>query len=109
MIIIGCIITRNCYKINYIRNEQLITVQYRILFVLFSRYFFPCQRWLATDQDDGQIARELVAVDKHLRDKLGRKDSTAIRDEIALETKGMTLVMSDVVVLRDLVVTSDLS
>ncbi|XP_048241483.1 lipoxygenase homology domain-containing protein 1-like isoform X2 [Haliotis rufescens] len=50
-------------------------------------YFFPCQRWLATNQDDGQIARDLVPVDQSLRRKLSRKDSTAIRDEIALETK----------------------
>ena len=25
---------------------------------------FPCQRWLAVDEDDGQIERALVAVDK---------------------------------------------
>ncbi|XP_061492303.1 lipoxygenase homology domain-containing protein 1 [Rhineura floridana] len=25
-------------------------------------YYFPCQRWLAVDEDDGQIARELVPV-----------------------------------------------
>ncbi|XP_043937953.1 lipoxygenase homology domain-containing protein 1 isoform X2 [Protopterus annectens] len=28
------------------------------------RYFFPCKRWLAVDEDDGQIARELVPVDE---------------------------------------------
>lgn len=28
------------------------------------RYFFPCNRWLAVDEDDGQIARELVPVDE---------------------------------------------
>ncbi|XP_072290031.1 lipoxygenase homology domain-containing protein 1 [Eucyclogobius newberryi] len=27
-------------------------------------YFFPCNRWLAVDEDDGQIARELVPVDE---------------------------------------------
>uniref|UniRef100_A0A672IB87 Lipoxygenase homology domains 1a n=1 Tax=Salarias fasciatus TaxID=181472 RepID=A0A672IB87_SALFA len=27
-------------------------------------YFFPCKRWLATDEDDGQLARELVPVDE---------------------------------------------
>ncbi|KAG7271688.1 hypothetical protein CRUP_025549 [Coryphaenoides rupestris] len=27
-------------------------------------YYFPCNRWLATDEDDGQIARELVPVDE---------------------------------------------
>uniref|UniRef100_A0A3B3CLJ0 Lipoxygenase homology PLAT domains 1b n=1 Tax=Oryzias melastigma TaxID=30732 RepID=A0A3B3CLJ0_ORYME len=29
-----------------------------------TRYFFPCNRWLAVDEDDGQIARELVPVDE---------------------------------------------
>ncbi|MBN3300355.1 LOXH1 protein, partial [Amia calva] len=27
-------------------------------------YYFPCERWLAIDEDDGQIARELVPVDE---------------------------------------------
>ncbi|XP_075955406.1 lipoxygenase homology domain-containing protein 1 isoform X2 [Anarhichas minor] len=27
-------------------------------------YYFPCTRWLAVDEDDGQIARELVPVDE---------------------------------------------
>ncbi|XP_067839158.1 lipoxygenase homology domain-containing protein 1-like [Heptranchias perlo] len=27
-------------------------------------YFFPCERWLAVDEDDGQTARELVPVDE---------------------------------------------
>uniref|UniRef100_A0A4W3HXD2 Lipoxygenase homology PLAT domains 1 n=1 Tax=Callorhinchus milii TaxID=7868 RepID=A0A4W3HXD2_CALMI len=27
-------------------------------------YFFPCERWLAVDEDDGQIARELVPVNE---------------------------------------------
>ncbi|XP_062409544.1 lipoxygenase homology domain-containing protein 1-like [Sardina pilchardus] len=27
-------------------------------------YYFPCMRWLAVDEDDGQIARELVPVDE---------------------------------------------
>lgn len=28
------------------------------------RYYYPCNRWLAVDEDDGQIARELVPVDE---------------------------------------------
>ncbi|KAK7896482.1 hypothetical protein WMY93_021807 [Mugilogobius chulae] len=28
------------------------------------RIFFPCKRWLAVDEDDGQLARELVPVDE---------------------------------------------
>ncbi|XP_053384453.1 lipoxygenase homology domain-containing protein 1-like isoform X6 [Mercenaria mercenaria] len=50
-------------------------------------YFFPCQRWLSTKADDGQISRELVPVDASLKNKLSRQDSKAIRNEIALETK----------------------
>ncbi|XP_060561299.1 lipoxygenase homology domain-containing protein 1-like [Ruditapes philippinarum] len=51
------------------------------------KYFFPCQRWLSTNADDGQISRELVPVDASLKSKMSRQDSKAIRNEIALETK----------------------
>lgn len=51
-------------------------------------YFFPCQRWLATDEDDGQITRTLVPVDIALKKKLGGKDSKSVRKEVGLETKG---------------------
>ena len=37
-------------------------------------YYFPCQRWLATDKDDGQIYRVLVPGD---RGKGGRVDGLA--------------------------------
>lgn len=50
-------------------------------------YFFYCQRWLATDKDDGLISRELVPVDAALKSKMSKKGSTAIRDEIGLELK----------------------
>ena len=53
------------------------------------RYFFPCQKWLATNKEDGQIARELVPVDKSLMRKMSAKDIRGVRDEIALETKGL--------------------
>ena len=55
---------------------------------LFYSYFLPCQRWLAVKEDDGQIARELVPVDRALKSKLSQKDSMAVRNEIALETAG---------------------
>lgn len=54
-------------------------------------YFFPCQRWLATDEDDGQIMRTLVPVDPSLKAKLSGKGVKAIRDEVGLETKGKNL------------------
>ena len=60
----------------------------KFLISLLFRYFFPCQRWLATDEDDGQIARVLVPADKNLMRKLSEKDSKSVRKEIALETKG---------------------
>ncbi|GCB79511.1 hypothetical protein scyTo_0020217, partial [Scyliorhinus torazame] len=46
-------------------------------------YFFPCERWLAVDEDDGQIARELVPVDEAFL----RKDSN--RDEQSQATLGL--------------------
>lgn len=52
-------------------------------------YFFPCQRWLATDEDDGQIMRTLVPVDPSLKSKLSSGDPKALRKEVALEQKGM--------------------
>lgn len=61
------------------------------MYIDSSSYLFPCQRWLATDKDDGQISRELVPVDMSLKRKLSRKDSSsALRNEIALEIKGKT-------------------
>ncbi|KAL3842214.1 hypothetical protein ACJMK2_020253, partial [Sinanodonta woodiana] len=53
-------------------------------------FYFPCQRWLATDKDDHQISRELVPVDPSLKEKLNNKDAQSIRNEIALETKAAT-------------------
>lgn len=51
-------------------------------------YFFPCQRWLSTNDDDGQISRTLVPVDPSLKQKLMSGDKEAVRKEVALETKG---------------------
>lgn len=49
------------------------------------RWYFACQRWLAIGEDDGQIARELIAMDKQ---KLSGKDVTKLKDELMLENKG---------------------
>ncbi|XP_071795423.1 lipoxygenase homology domain-containing protein 1-like [Asterias amurensis] len=53
------------------------------------RYYFPCQRWLATGKDDGQISRDLIPVEKEVieRSLSRRKSSTSLREEIALEAK----------------------
>ncbi|XP_071954737.1 lipoxygenase homology domain-containing protein 1-like [Antedon mediterranea] len=53
-----------------------------------ARYYFPCQRWLSTNDDDGQISRELVPLEKDVMNRLSKsKSTTSIRDELALETK----------------------
>uniref|UniRef100_A0A803U0L0 Lipoxygenase homology PLAT domains 1 n=1 Tax=Anolis carolinensis TaxID=28377 RepID=A0A803U0L0_ANOCA len=45
-------------------------------------YYFPCQRWLAMEEEDGQIARELVPVDEAFVLK-------ASSDDDSLETLGL--------------------
>nr|XP_057920226.1 lipoxygenase homology domain-containing protein 1 isoform X2 [Doryrhamphus excisus] len=56
-----------------------------------STYFFPCKRWLAVDEDDGQLARELVPVDeafmKRNDDNDDEEDSEAT---LGLEQKAMS-------------------
>lgn len=57
-------------------------------------YVFPCNRWLATSEDDGQICRELVAVDDRALKlertrSMHRKSSTVSNvDGVDLEAKG---------------------
>ena len=58
-------------------------------------YIFSCNRWLATGEDDGQICRELVPVNKFEFERrksrrLTRKMSTSSSkgDTIDLEQKG---------------------
>ncbi|KAI5096357.1 lipoxygenase-like domain-containing protein 1, partial [Silurus meridionalis] len=50
-------------------------------------YFFPCQRWLAVDEDDGQLARELVPVDEAFMTKESDQGSPA---QLGLEQKAMS-------------------
>lgn len=52
------------------------------------RYFFPCQRWLAVDEDDGQLARELVPVDEAFMMKESDHGSAA---QLGLEQKGQPI------------------
>uniref|UniRef100_A0A3Q3WIH2 PLAT domain-containing protein n=1 Tax=Mola mola TaxID=94237 RepID=A0A3Q3WIH2_MOLML len=49
-------------------------------------YYFPCNRWLAVDEDDGQIARELVPVDEAFM----RKDEEGTGTALGLEQKMST-------------------
>ncbi|XP_057675206.1 lipoxygenase homology domain-containing protein 1-like isoform X2 [Corythoichthys intestinalis] len=54
-------------------------------------YFFPCKRWLAVDEDDGQLARELVPVDEAFMKK-GDDDDDDDDSEatLGLEQKAMS-------------------
>ncbi|XP_036382736.1 lipoxygenase homology domain-containing protein 1-like [Megalops cyprinoides] len=51
-------------------------------------YYFPCQRWLAVDEDDGQIARELVPVDEAFMKKDDEEEGTGAT--LGLEQKAMS-------------------
>ncbi|XP_019909049.2 lipoxygenase homology domain-containing protein 1 isoform X3 [Esox lucius] len=59
-------------------------------------YYFPCKRWLAVDEDDGQIARELVPVDEAFMKKGDDADEDDEDDEgsssatLGLEQKAMS-------------------
>ncbi|KAG9270638.1 lipoxygenase homology domain-containing protein 1-like [Astyanax mexicanus] len=51
-------------------------------------YYFPCNRWLAVDEDDGQIARELVPVDEAFMKK--DEDEEGSGATLGLEQKAMS-------------------
>ncbi|XP_031425771.2 lipoxygenase homology domain-containing protein 1 [Clupea harengus] len=52
-------------------------------------YYFPCTRWLAIDEDDGQIARELVPVDEAFMKK-NDDDDEGGEAKLGLEQKAMS-------------------
>ncbi|XP_003474113.1 lipoxygenase homology domain-containing protein 1 isoform X2 [Cavia porcellus] len=55
-------------------------------------YYFPCQRWLAVEEDDGQLSRELLPVDESYifpsedEESGGHGDNNPL-DNLALEQK----------------------
>lgn len=55
-------------------------------------YLFNCQNWLAKNEGDGKITRELVAIDpdmlKRVKFRAGAKE---LKDQILLETEGNSL------------------
>ncbi|KAM4634346.1 lipoxygenase homology domain-containing protein 1 [Polymixia lowei] len=53
-------------------------------------YYFPCKRWLAIDEDDGQLARELVPVDEAFMKK-GDDDEEDSGATLGLEQKAMSI------------------
>uniref|UniRef100_A0A8C8JME5 PLAT domain-containing protein n=1 Tax=Oncorhynchus tshawytscha TaxID=74940 RepID=A0A8C8JME5_ONCTS len=56
-------------------------------------YYFPCNRWLAVDEDDGQIARELVPVDEAFMKRDDDEEGTGAAT-LGLEQKGKSLDQS---------------
>ena len=53
-------------------------------------YAFPCNRWLATSEDDGQICRELVAVDERAM-KVQRERSNSRKASVVSNVDGVDL------------------
>ncbi|KAK2819320.1 hypothetical protein Q5P01_024881 [Channa striata] len=53
-------------------------------------YFFPCKRWLAVDEDDGQLARELVPVDEAFMKKGEDDEDEDTEPTLGLEQKAMS-------------------
>lgn len=53
-------------------------------------YVFPCNRWLATSEDDGQICRELVAVDERAR-RLQQERSNSRKASVVSNVDGVDL------------------
>ncbi|XP_016404113.1 lipoxygenase homology domain-containing protein 1-like [Sinocyclocheilus rhinocerous] len=53
-------------------------------------YFFPCQRWLAVDEDDGQLSRELVPVDEAFMKRDEDEEGESSPAQLGLEQKAMS-------------------
>ncbi|XP_057216274.1 lipoxygenase homology domain-containing protein 1-like isoform X1 [Triplophysa rosa] len=53
-------------------------------------YFFPCQRWLAVDEDDGQLGRELVPVDEAFMKRDEDDEDESSPAQLGLEQKAMS-------------------
>lgn len=66
---------------------------HKIYYIICFRYFFPCKRWLAIDEDDGQLARELVPVDEAFMKK-GDDDEEDSEAALGLEQKGERNIMA---------------
>ncbi|XP_005356347.1 lipoxygenase homology domain-containing protein 1 isoform X2 [Microtus ochrogaster] len=62
-------------------------------------YYFPCQRWLAVEEDDGQLSRELLPVDESYvlpsedEEGGGHGDNNPL-DNLALEQKDKSTTFS---------------
>uniref|UniRef100_A0A2K5D7F4 Lipoxygenase homology domain-containing protein 1 n=1 Tax=Aotus nancymaae TaxID=37293 RepID=A0A2K5D7F4_AOTNA len=61
-------------------------------------YYFPCQRWLAVEEDDGQLSRELLPVDESYvlpqSEEGGQGSDNNPLDNLALEQKDKSTTFS---------------
>uniref|UniRef100_A0A2K6TP14 Lipoxygenase homology domain-containing protein 1 n=1 Tax=Saimiri boliviensis boliviensis TaxID=39432 RepID=A0A2K6TP14_SAIBB len=61
-------------------------------------YYFPCQRWLAVEEDDGQLSRELLPVDESYvlpqSEEGGQGGDNNPLDNLALEQKDKSTTFS---------------
>uniref|UniRef100_G3QS54 Lipoxygenase homology domain-containing protein 1 n=1 Tax=Gorilla gorilla gorilla TaxID=9595 RepID=G3QS54_GORGO len=61
-------------------------------------YYFPCQRWLAVEEDDGQLSRELLPVDESYvlpqSEEAGGGGDNNPLDNLALEQKDKSTTFS---------------
>uniref|UniRef100_A0A2I3LLT2 Lipoxygenase homology PLAT domains 1 n=1 Tax=Papio anubis TaxID=9555 RepID=A0A2I3LLT2_PAPAN len=61
-------------------------------------YYFPCQRWLAVEEDDGQLSRELLPVDESYvlpqSEEGGGGGDNNLLDNLALEQKDKSTTFS---------------
>ncbi|XP_042637316.1 lipoxygenase homology domain-containing protein 1 [Orycteropus afer afer] len=61
-------------------------------------YYFPCQRWLAVEEDDGQLSRELLPVDESYvlppEDEEGGGGDNNPLDNLGLEQKDKSTTFS---------------
>ncbi|XP_076018180.1 lipoxygenase homology domain-containing protein 1 [Genypterus blacodes] len=55
-------------------------------------YYFPCKRWMAVDEEDGQLGRELVPVDEAFMKRMDEDDEDAEEADVSLglEQKAMS-------------------
>lgn len=79
---------------SYLIDGNVITCHLLVKVLISSvswacRYYFPCNRWLAVDEDDGQIARELVPVDEAFMRKDEDEEGTSAT--LGLEQKCNTV------------------
>jgi hypothetical protein len=60
-------------------------------------YLFNCQNWLAKNEGDGKITRELPAIDPEMLKKVKfRAGTKELKDQILLETEGKLFLVDEI-------------